>query len=171
MKRSYEILWATLSEAGLILVVAAAGWAVRQPLLFASLGPTVYEFVEQPRAKSSRAYNVIAGHLIALGSGFFAIWVLNAWSVPNVFSLGTVAPQRVWAAVIASALTTFLTLFVKASQPAALSTTLLVSLGLMQSPRDVTAIVLGVLVVTAIGEPLRRLRLRLANTTADTREF
>lgn len=171
MKRSYEILWATLTEAGLILIVAAASWAARFPLLFASLGPTVYELVEQPRARSSWVYNIVSGHLIALGSGFFSIWLLNAWTVPNVLSAGSVLPQRIWAAAIATALTTFLTLLVKAMQPAALATTLLVSLGFMQSRRDALAIVLGVLLVTAVGEPLRRLRLRLANTNSDTSEL
>jgi hypothetical protein len=41
-----------------------------------------------------------------------------------------------------------------------LATTLLVSLGAMQTHRDAIAIVVGVLLITAIGEPVRRFRLK-----------
>ena len=48
----------------------------------------------------------------------------------------------------------------KAGQPAALATTPLISLGSMQTRRDAIAIVAGVLIITAIGEPVRRFRLK-----------
>lgn len=38
-----ELLIAPACEAALVLVAALAGWAVHQPLIFASLGPTAYE--------------------------------------------------------------------------------------------------------------------------------
>jgi hypothetical protein len=61
---------------------------------------------------------------------------------------------------IAAALTTLITLILKAGQPAALATTLLVSLGSMQTHRDAMVIVAGVLLIAAIGEPIRRFRLK-----------
>jgi hypothetical protein len=72
------VFWATLGEGGLVLLLAAIGWATKQPLIFASLGPTAYELVEQPQLRSARAYNIIVGHLIGLGAGFFAVYLLNA---------------------------------------------------------------------------------------------
>jgi hypothetical protein len=42
------LVWATLGEGGLVLALATIGWATNQPLIFASLGPTAYELVEQP---------------------------------------------------------------------------------------------------------------------------
>ena len=143
-----------------MLVLAAIGWATRQPLIFASLGPTAYELVEQPQLRSARAYNIIVGHLIGLGAGFLALYLLNAWASPNVISAGFVSTERLWAAAIAATLTTFVTLILKAGQPAALATTLLVSLGPMQTRRDAVAIVAGILIITAIGEPVRRFRLK-----------
>lgn len=143
-----------------MFAIAAIGWATRQPLIFASLGPTAYELVELPQMKSARAYNIVVGHLVGLGAGFLALYLLNAWAAPNVLSAGIVSTQRLWAVVIAAALTTFGTLLLKASQPASLATTLLVSLGAMQTRRDALAIVAGVLIITAIGEPLRRFRLK-----------
>jgi HPP family len=149
-----------LGEGGLVLVVAAIGWATRQPLIFASLGPTAYELVEQPQLRSARAYNIIVGHLIGLGAGFLGLYLLNAWAAPNAISAGIASTDRLWAVAIAATLTTLLTLILKAGQPAALATTLLVSLGSMQTRRDAIAIVAGVLIIAAIGEPVRRFRLK-----------
>ncbi len=61
-------------------------------------------------------------------------------------------------AVIAVTLTTFATLLLRASQPASLSTTLVISLGVRQTVRDAWALVAGVLIIAAAGEPLRRVR-------------
>ena len=56
---------------------------------------------------------------------------------------------------------TAITLAVNASQPAALSTALLVSLGSMQTAKDAWSIAAGVIILAAIGEPVRRFFLRL----------
>jgi hypothetical protein len=160
VKRRDDLLWATLGEGGLLLVPALLGWAVHQPLIFASLGPTAYELVEQPQIRSARIYNIVVGHFLGLAAGFLAVFVMNAWAAPNVLATGQVTTERLGAAIIAVALTTFLTLLLKAGQPAALATTLLVSLGSMQTQRDALAIIAGVLVITALGEPIRRFRLK-----------
>ena len=83
LNRRADLLWATLGEGGLILVLGAIGWATKRPLIFASLGPTAYELVEQPQLKSARSYNIVVGHLIGMGAGFFAIYLFNAWTAPN----------------------------------------------------------------------------------------
>jgi hypothetical protein len=51
LRNRADLFWATLGEGGLVLVLAAIGWATRQPLIFASLGPTAYELVEQPQLR------------------------------------------------------------------------------------------------------------------------
>ena len=63
--------------------------------------------------------------------------------------------------MLAAVLTTLGTLLLRAGQPAAIATSLLVALGSMQTEHDAVAIVAGVLLITAIGEPLRRLRMKL----------
>ena len=160
MENRADLFWATLGEGGLVLAVAAMGLASNQPLIFASLGPTAYELVEQPQLTSARPYNVIVGHLIGLGAGFLAVYLAKAWATPNVLATGFVSPERMWAVSISAGITTFVSLILKAGQPAALATTLLVSLGAMQTRRDAIAIVVGVLLITAIGEPVRRFRLK-----------
>jgi CBS-domain-containing membrane protein len=100
LKNRADLFWATLGEGGLVLAMAAVGWATKQPLIFASLGPTAYELVEQPQLPSARAYNIIAGHLIGSGAGFLAVYLLNASAAPNVLATGVVSAQRVWAVAI-----------------------------------------------------------------------
>jgi len=104
----------------------------------------------------------MVGQLLGVGAGFLALYLSNAWAAPNVLATGVVSPQRLWATAISAALTTFACLALKAGQPAALATTLLVSLGAMQTRRDAVVIIVGVLLVTAMGEPVRRLRLKRA---------
>lgn len=154
-----DLLIAPVGEAVLILIVSIIGWASHQPLIFASLGPTAYELVEKPKLPSARPYNVVVGHLIAVLAGFAAIFIARAWTVPSV-SVHGVPFLRVWAAVFATLLTVFFTLLFNATQPAALSTTLLVSLGLMQTVQNGFMILAGVVLITLIGEPIRILRLK-----------
>lgn len=149
-----DVFIAPICEGGLMLVIAIIGWLSHKPLIFASLGPTAYELIEQPHRKSARPYNVIVGHLISVISGLIAVYALRAWSAPSV-SLSGVPLVRVWAATIAAALTVLGTLAAHATQPAALSTTLLVSLGNMQRWQDGLIIMAAILIITAIGEPLR----------------
>ncbi|MGH9502829.1 MAG: HPP family protein [Terriglobales bacterium] len=156
MTKAKNLLAGSLGEGVLILTVGAIAWAVRMPLIFTSLGPTAYELVEKPLAPSARTYNIVVGHLLALGAGFASLWVLAAWNAPKVSSAGFVSSRRLWAAVLSVVITTAVPLALKASQPASLSTTLLVSLGSMQTGRDAIAIVIAVLIMAAIGEPLRR---------------
>jgi hypothetical protein len=160
MAKRADLFIAPIGEGALILVVAVAGWITHGPLVFSSLGPTAYELIEKPEAKSARTYNIIAGHCVGLAAGYFALWLLHAWSSPKVASAGFVAGPRIWAAVLAVTVTTFVTLAIRASQPASLSTTLLVALGSMQTAKDALAIAAAVVIMAAVGEPLRRLRLK-----------
>ncbi len=148
---------APLCEGALILLAALAALGTHQPLLFASLGPTAFELIEAPERRSARAWNVIAGHGIGLLAGFAALTVTHAWAAPAVGG-GVPTWPRVWAAALAAMLTVFGTLMARATQPAAISTSLLVSLGTMQSRRDVLFILGSVVLLVVAARPLRRLR-------------
>lgn len=154
-----DIFVAPLCEAALICAAGLAAWATKQPLIFTSLGPTAFEMVETPHRRSAKPYNVVAGHLIGVFSGFAAVWITGAWWLPPV-SVGHVALARVGAAALASLLTVLGTMLAKATQPAALSTTLLIALGTLQSPADAAVIMGAVLLMVALGEPLRGWRNR-----------
>ena len=156
MTKARNVLSGALGEGALILAVGTVAFAVRMPLLFPTLGPTAYELVEKPLSPSARTYNILMGHFFALGAGFLSLWILSAWGAPKVDSAGFVTSPRLWAAVLSVVLTTAGTLILNASQPASLATTLLISLGSMQTKRDAIAIAVAVVILAAIGEPVRR---------------
>jgi hypothetical protein len=159
MSRKKDLLIAPLGEAFLLLIAALAGWLCRQPLIFASLGPTAYELIETPHRRSARPYCICVGHLIGIGSAFLALFVTGAWYVPAVSGSG-VPLDRVWAIVTAAALTVFFTLLLRAGQPAAIATALLIATGILQRPIDAALMMAAVILMVLTGEPLRRLRLR-----------
>ncbi|MFP5276820.1 MAG: HPP family protein [Acidobacteriota bacterium] len=155
-----DLLLAPLFEAALLVIAAGIGWAVHKPLIFASLGPTAYELVETPERKSAQPYNIVVGHLVGVLGGFLALWATDAWHTPP-FSSGAIQGPRIWAVALAAAITVVVTLLIKATQPAALSTTLLVALGSMQSWQDGFYLMGGVLIMLICGEPVRLWRLRM----------
>lgn len=157
-----DLIIAPLAEAALLAIAGAAGWLTHQPMLFTSLGPTAYELIETPHRPSARPYSVIVGHLIGVAAGYAALWMTGAWHVPGVSSAG-VLPLRIASASVAALLTVFGNLALKAAQPAALSTTLLIALGTMQKPIDAAVIMGSVGLMTLLGDPIRAVRLRKQN--------
>ena len=153
-----DLLIAPIGEGLLIVIVALAGWATQQPLIFASLGPTAYELIETPHRRSAEPYSLVVGHLVGVGAGFFSLWVTRAWWAPPVSSAG-VPLARVGCVVLAAALTVFVNLLIQASQPAATATALLIAAGLLQRPVDAAVMMAAVLLMAFVGEPLRRVRL------------
>jgi CBS-domain-containing membrane protein len=156
--RRKELLVASLCEAALIFVAGLAAVLTHKLLIFASLGPTAYEMVETPHSPTARPYNILVGHLIGVLAGLTALHLTHAWSTPSITTGATVWP-RVLAAVLSVGLTVFFTLLLHATQPAAVSTTLLISLGTLQGLRGAAEIMCAVLLMTLVGEPLRRWRL------------
>lgn len=154
-----DLLVAPITEAALVLIAAIIGWACHQPLIFASLGPTIYEIIETPKQPSARPYNVVVGHLIGILAGFAAVYIVVGWGAPPVSAHG-VPLTRVWTATLAALITVVFTLLARATQPAALSTTLLISLGIMQTWVQGGIIMGGVILITVLGEPVRKMRLQ-----------
>ena len=156
----YEWAIAPILEGTIILMVCAVGLFLRNPLIFSSLGATAYEQIEKSRSKSARPYNIVVGHLAGLAAGFASVALLNVWHDPAVLSVHQLSAGRMWAAVLAVVLTVLVNQLLKATQPAACSTSLLVALGSFSSWRDAMLIAGGVLLIVLVGEPLRRLRIR-----------
>ncbi|HET9180985.1 MAG TPA: HPP family protein [Candidatus Angelobacter sp.] len=161
MKRRIELAFVPLAEGALVLALGGIGIGLKLPLLFASLGPTAYEQIEKPETKSARPYNILVGHYVGLVSGFVGLFAFHAFHDPVSASAGYLTASRIFASVLACFLTAFSNLLLQASQPAAFSTALIVTLGSYESPRDALTIVLAVFFLTVLGEPLRRKSLQL----------
>ena len=157
-----DVVIAPLFEGFLILVMAVVTWVAHNPFIFASLGPTAYELVETPERPTARPYNILVGHLIGVLAGFVALYATGATHAAPWSQAGMPLP-RVWAAALAATLTVAVTLIARATQPAAIATSLLVSLGTMQAWKDGVLIMGAVLLMTILGEPIRRWRLAKRN--------
>ncbi len=113
---------------------------------------------QQPLLASTRPYNAIVGHMLGLGCGFFAVWVLGIASQPSVFAVHSVSGPRVGAALLAVALATALEIILRAQHPPAAATTLLAALGSFRLDWTyVWEVLVGVIAVTMTGELLHRL--------------
>jgi hypothetical protein len=153
-----EQVWSPLMSALLTLIVGALSVIFGRVWLFPSLGPSIYLQTEKPADPSSRFYNTVLGHLLGLAAGFAGVFLLNAYNDPVPLVDHTITWGRVGAAVVGLGLTLLLTLLLKAEHPPAGATTLLTALGSIKTVQDVINLVIGVLIVAAIGEVIRRMR-------------
>jgi hypothetical protein len=156
-----EAVWAPIAGASLVALPGIIGLAAGSPLLFASLGPTAYLQAAQPQQPTARFHNVVLGHAVGFLAGVVAVALFSASAEPSLFEAKQLAPPRVYASVLAVALTLFISAPRKiAFHPPAAATTLLVALGgFAPSWSSALTVLSGVLVVAVAGEFMRQLRL------------
>lgn len=143
---------------GSLLAIGVSGgisWLFKQPLLFPSLGPTAFLFFETPLADNASPRNTIIGHAVAILAGVLSLWVFGLLAAPNVLQAG-VTPARIGAAALSVALTGAGLLILRSSHPPAGATTLIVSLGLFEKPRDLIMLALGIPLLTVAGWIINR---------------
>ncbi len=160
MGRIPDSVWGPVVAGILLVIVGLIGLAAGQPWLFPSLGPTAYMLTETPKLPATRFYNVLVGHLVGLGAGFLAVALVNAWSAPPVVSTGILTMPRMGASALAVAITLAVSTFLRASHPPAAATTLLVALGSFKTANDVPIVLIGVLILAALGQIARQIRIR-----------
>lgn len=142
-----------------LLALAVSGLAAylfKQPLLFPSLGPTALLFFEQPLAALSSPRNTLIGHLVAILSGALSLALFGLLDHPSILVEG-VTLSRTGAAALSLALTGAVLLLLRSSHPPTGATTLIVSLGLLQAPREMVMLMIGVVILTVVGWLINRL--------------
>jgi hypothetical protein len=155
-----DIVWAPLSGGLLVMAVGLAAWAIGQPWLVPSLGPTAYLQAESPAHPAAKPYHVVAGHLIGLAAGFVSVVIFNAWGDPVLLTDHQLTAARVCAASLALLLTLLGCLSVKASHPPAGATALLVALGSIATGAAAVSVAIGAAIIALFGEFLRWIRLK-----------
>jgi CBS-domain-containing membrane protein len=140
--------------AGLTFVVlalaGAVGLAAKQPWLFPSLGPTVMLACQSPGDPSAQPRTAVIGHIvgIAVGVGCLTLFRLNDLPPAPVGGLTT---GYVLAGAVSVAVTTLVLALLGRQHPPAGASTLIVSLGILTSARDLAVMVGAVLLVVAAG--------------------
>lgn len=138
-----------------IAVSGLAAYLTKQPLLFPSLSPTVFALFRQPLVKDSSPRNTIVGHFVAAAVGFAALYLFGLLGEPSVLREG-VTLARVGAAATSVAVTEALLILIRVPHTPAGTTTLLVSLGLFTTTRELASIAAGVVLVTVTGWIINR---------------
>lgn len=144
---------ALYSFACCLLALAVSGLAAfvaRQPLLFPSLGPTALLFFERPLAPTSSPRNALIGHAVAILAGALSLSVFGLLGDPSIL-VENVTLARVGAGALSVALTGAVLLLLDCSHPPTGATTLIVSLGFLQTPPEMAALMAGVLILTVVG--------------------
>jgi CBS-domain-containing membrane protein len=132
-----------------------AAYLAKQPLLFPSLGPTALLFFERPMAATSSPRNALIGHAVALGAGALSLALFGLLDNPSIL-VEDASPARVGAGALSVALTGAALLILNASHPPTGATTLIVSLGFLQTPPEMVALMVGVVLLTDVGWLLNR---------------
>ena len=137
-------------------VMSAAAWATGSPFVFPSLGPTAFLFFYTPTAASAAPRNTVFGHLIGALAGYLALVVFGLTEAAPAFETG-VSAARVGAAALSLGLTSGLMVWFRVPHPPAGATTLIVSLGILRTPGQLSVLMLAVVLLTVQGFVINRL--------------
>jgi CBS domain-containing membrane protein len=150
-----EALYTFVSCMLALAVSGLAAYVARQPLLFPSLGPTAFLLFEKPLAETSSPRNTLIGHAVAIGAGAFSLAAFGLLDDPSVL-VANVTLARIGAGALSVALTGAVLLLLNSSHPPTGATTLIVSLGFLQTPPEMAALMAGVIVLTVVGWLINR---------------
>lgn len=139
-----------------IVLVGLVAWAVGQPMLVPSLGPTVLLFFESALQPAACPRNALIGHGIGIAAGWGSLAAFGLLDAPSAFSAG-LSLSYVGAAATSVALTAVVKHLAKAPHPPAGATTLIISLGLLSTPAQVASLAAGIVLVTMAAWGMNRL--------------
>jgi hypothetical protein len=116
-----------------IAIVGGLGLVFQQPLLFPSIGPTVFLHTVSPKQSTARAWNTFVGHAIGAVAAFGALALFGGQHMPSAMTAGSIEPPRIYASALAVGLTIAFQLPMRAVHAPAAATTLLITLGGLQA--------------------------------------
>jgi len=137
-------------------VVGLLAWATGAPVLAPPLGATALLCFQLPLVPASSPRHVFCGHALGMLCGWLALWVTGGLGQPA--ALAGLGLPGVLAASLALGATMLVMGACRCVHPPAGATTLVVSLGLLQQPLDLAALLGGGLAVAAIAQAFHRLR-------------
>ena len=130
--------------------------------LVPSLGSAIFVQALSPSEPSGKAWNTAMGQFSGELAGYLAVYAAGAAMLPSFMSGHPLDAGRLLAVLIAIVLTVLLQRALSATSPAGGATTILVALGTVPPTlHGAFLLAAGILLVTALGEPVRWLLLSL----------
>jgi CBS-domain-containing membrane protein len=142
-----------------IFALASLAMLTHAPLIFPSLGATVFLLLSAWKTEAASPRNVLCGHAIAIVCGYLALLATGLTDAPPTVVQG-VSGERVVAAALSLGFTGALMLLLHVPHAPAGATTLIVSLGLVGQPLPVRLLVVegAVALLVAMAFVLHRCR-------------
>lgn len=154
-----DAAWVPAVSALLIVVAGFVGYKLKQPWLFAALGPTVMMMVANPGHETTRFRAVVVGHLAAIACAYLALLMLDAGGVPALTAAAKSFSPRIWASGAALAMLAIVQPQLRAHHAPAAATALLITLGaLRMTGRTPLALIGSVVLVAALAEMAAHVR-------------
>ncbi len=138
-------VYVLINSAISIGILAGVAALTKEPFVFPSLGPTAFLLFYAAMSANASPRNVFLGHLIGVLAGFFALVIFGLTTVGPDLEDVTVA--RVGAVSVALCLTLSVMIFVGVPHAPAGATTLIVALGLLRTPLQLSILMLAVVLL------------------------
>jgi hypothetical protein len=142
-------------------IIGGLGLALEQPLLFPSLGPTIFIHTVAADQSAARPWNTFAGHTIGAAVAFAALAIFGGLHAPAATVSGGIHWPRIAASALAVAFTILLQIPLRAGHAPAAATTLLITLGGLKADLATVAIlIVGVTLASVLCDWGRRVTAR-----------
>lgn len=138
----------------LLVVLGLVSWVTGEPFLIPSLGPSAFLLATLPDEEMNYPRRIVGAEVIAAFSGFAAFHAVVGGdvAVTSAQPLSLVALRQVLSTFFAATLTTVGTYATGFQHPPAYATTLIVSLGILTSPRGIGFFMVALLVMVGLHE-------------------
>jgi hypothetical protein len=146
------VLFNSAISIGILAGIAAI---TKQPFVFPSLGPTAFLLFYAALGAQSAPRNVFCGHLIGVLAGYLALVIFGLTATPP--NLSEVTAPRIGAVIVCLCITLSLMVWLNVPHAPAGATTLIVGLGLMRTPGQLTVLMVAVVLMIAQGIAINRL--------------
>jgi CBS-domain-containing membrane protein len=138
-----------------IAILAAIAALTKEPFVFPSLGPTAFLLFYAALETQSAPRNVFCGHLIGVLAGYLALVIFGLTTAQA--NLTDVTAPRIGAVTLSLCLTLSLMVWLHVAHAPAGATTLIVALGLLRTPGQLTVLMVAVVLMIAQGIVINRL--------------
>nr|WP_287394312.1 HPP family protein [Candidatus Microthrix sp.] len=139
-----------------IALMSVAAVVTGQAFIFPSLGPTAFLLFYTPTLPAACPRNTIFGHAIGVAAGYLALVIFGLTEAAPALATEVTWP-RVGAAAVSLGLTSGFMVWFKVPHPPAGATTLIVSLGILKTPAQLTVLMIAVVLMVGQGMVINRL--------------
>eukprot|EP01084_Bolivina_argentea_P213262 362250_1 len=152
----YLLLYNLIGPLFVIGVGSTIAYFVQLPFMFPSLGPTAFLHFAVPSAPPASPRNTLIGHIVGIVMAIIALLITGLFGAPPIWVAGFDI-ARIICSALSVALTCFVMILLQVEHPPAAATTLIVSLGILNTPIQWACMVGAVLLITILAFCINRL--------------